>query len=95
MRQSNNTITIPIDDFGGLLNCAIRYSLGRKTYVVSDTCNIIRKNISVLDDRTIGCAERDIREAGDYGADIDKQEWIEALQILRDEQKKRGLAPWN
>ena len=95
MKQNNDTITVPVDDFGGLLNSVIRYSLGRRTYVVSDTCNIIRKNISVLDDRTIGCAERDIREASDYGANIDQQEWIEVLQILRDEQKKRGLTPWN
>ena len=66
------------DDRGSLLISAIRYALGRRTYVVSDTCRIARMALHETTDETRAIIGRDIRMAlarGQCGDDIDDREW--------------------
>ncbi len=94
--MSNKPNTIEIDEtFGMMMGSAVRYALGRQTYIVSTTTQYITFLVPQLDDRSLACMERDIREAGNYGSDtIDKPEWMKLLKVLQEEMKKRNLKPW-
>lgn len=94
--MSNKPNTVEIDDtFGQMMVSAVRYALGRQTYIVSTTTSYILCLLSKLDDHNIACMERDIREASNYGHDsIDKPEWMRLLNALQEEMTKRNLKPW-
>lgn len=86
------------DNFGAVINCAIRYALGRQTYMPSLVIGVVRPMLPLLTPKTIACMERDIREAdkfGGYGDEtIDKPLWIKFLSELQDFMKERGIEPW-
>lgn len=50
------------DDFGAVCNCAVRYCLGRRSYMPSLVCGYITPLLPKLTDKTLGCFERDIAE---------------------------------
>ena len=50
------------DDFGTVCNCAVRYCLGRQSYMPSLVCGYIAPLLPKLTDRTLDCFERDIAE---------------------------------
>lgn len=88
------------DDLGLMLNEAVRYSLGRETYVSYDTPNFIKPLLPYLSNRTICVMERDIRERGEdpwykdtgrpYGdPDIDEPSWLAFLKEIQNEIKAR------
>ena len=88
------------DDFGLILNEAVRYSLGRETYVSYDTPNFIRPLLPYLSNRTICVMEKDIRERGEdpwykdtgrpYGdPNIDEPSWLAFLKEIQDEIRGR------
>ena len=96
MGKRLNIETTPIDDlFGEMMTWAVRYALGRRTYAVSDTCGYISPIISKLDDRTICCMQRDIREQKDYGDPCDKDAWLRLKNKLDAEIYSRGLREWS
>lgn len=82
------------DDFGTLVICAVRYSIGRCTYMPSLICNYLKPRLSLLDDKTIGCMERDIRSASFYGDECDRATWAAFLAVIQTEMEKRGIQPW-
>ena len=86
------------DFFGAVINCAIRYCLGRQSYTPSLVIDEVRKVLPLLNDKTIGCMERDIREAdkfSGYGDEkIDKPEWLKFLKEIQDLMDKRGIERW-
>ena len=94
--MSNKPNTVEIDEtFGMMMGSAVRYALGRQTYIVSTTTQYITFLIPQLDDRAIAVMERDIREAPSYGSEtIDKPEWMRLLTALQEEMKKRNIKPW-
>lgn len=66
--------------------CAIRYSLGRQTYMPTLVTDYITPYISALTDKTLSVIERDISEADYYGhPDIDKPVWMGFLTKIRKE----------
>lgn len=81
-------------DFGCLVTCAIRYCLGRCTYMPKLVCDFVFPLLPYLDDQTIGCMERDIREAPSYGMDCDYVTWMQFLKQVRAEMERRHIAPW-
>lgn len=89
--MSNQKICIdPDDDFGLVLNCAVRYALGRQTYVPISVCSFITPLIPKLSDKTLWCMEKDISEAYSYGDDkIDKPAWMRLLSDIKDEISRR------
>ena len=92
----NKPNPIEIDDtFGQMMLSAVRYALGRQTYIVSTTTSYVAHLIPQLNDHTIACMERDIREAPGYGSEtIDKPEWMKLLSALQAEMNIRNLKPW-
>lgn len=94
--MSNKPNVVDADEtFGTMMVSAVRYALGRQTYIVSTTTNYIKFIAPQLDNRSLACIERDIRTANNYGHEtIDKPEWMRLLLVLQDEMKKRNLKPW-
>lgn len=85
------------EDFSEMMVSAVRYALGRKTYIVSDTVRYIIPLLICLSDKAICCMERDIREGfatNNVGDVCDATEWDKLVQKLRIEIGKRGLDLW-
>lgn len=91
-----NKIDIKDEDFGNILNCAVRYACGRETYIPSLVIDFIRPLLSDLSLRTLGCMERDLREANGYGNEnIDKPLWLEFLKEIRQVMNDRNIEVWD
>ncbi len=90
MKNNKKHINPTDDDFGLILNCAVRYSLGRQTYVPCTLCSFVKPLLPHLSNRTLWCLEKDIAEAYSYGDEkIDKPVWMELLADIRNEIKRR------
>ena len=72
-----------IEDISMMLLSAERYALGRQTYIVQWTCEVIGGNTHLLTTKDLKVMIRDIENAESYGADFDKKEWLELLDILK------------
>ena len=78
------------DDFEIVIMSAVRYALGRQTYVPYSVISFITPILDKLSDKTLYVLERDIAEASSYGDEkIDKPEWMKFLENIRKERKKR------
>lgn len=72
------------EDISAMMIGAERYALGRKTYIVSWTCEFIGNNLHLLTEKDKGVMIRDIEEAYDYGDDCDEVCWKTLLKKLLD-----------
>lgn len=67
------------DDLGAVCNCAVRYCLGRRSYMPSLICGYITPLMPELTDKTLDCFERDIAERKrtgfDFGDSWDYETW--------------------
>ena len=78
-------------DFGTVCGCAVRYSLGRQTYMPSLVQQFINRNLKQIDSYSLAVMARDIKEAPSYGNEtIDKPGWMNFLAVLEEELKDRG-----
>lgn len=79
--------------FGQMMCCAVRYALGRMSYVVHDVCDYITPLLPVLSTHSLQNMYRDITERAevqDLGMEIDAENWMTLrLHIIR-ELKERG-----
>ena len=69
-----------------MLVSSLRYAYGRKTYIVSDTCEWIRKYYGRLTSSQQSIIFRDLKrclENLDYGHDCDLKEWVTLLEDLK------------
>lgn len=69
-------------DLSAMLLSAVRYALGRQTYIVGWTCEFIKNNLHLLEYKDIVIMIEDIKKCGYYGHDIDKLEWLKLLNVL-------------
>ena len=81
---------VPIDDaFGEMVNCAVRYCLGRQTYAAKACVDYIMPIIPQLDDTTLKVIKNDIEGAENkphgLGADFDAKEWRRLLTSIKQE----------
>lgn len=51
-------IDLSNDDFGAVLNCAVRYTLGRRTYMPGLVIDYIRPLLPFLSSKTLWCLIR-------------------------------------
>ena len=75
-----------------MLNSALQYALGRKSYIVQDTADYIRPLIPYLDNRTLYIMERDITDAAEtngLGMKIDVETWTGLWKDIVMEIEKR------
>lgn len=80
------------EDFGTLCICAIRYCLGRKTYMPNNIQRIISSTLAHLSDRDLEIIYTDIEkhvghiyDSATYGDYIDCLDWHNFLCIIKDE----------
>ena len=78
------------DEFCAVLNCAVRYCIGRRTYMPKLVMDVIRPLLPALTERTLWCFEWDIEEADNYGADYDEEEWMQFLSEVKAEIARRN-----
>ena len=70
------------EDLSAMLVGAERYALGRRTYIVSWTCEFITNNLHLLTEKDKSVMIRDIKTAISYGDECDKICWMNLLNIL-------------
>ena len=72
------------EDISAMLIGAERYALGRRTYIVSWTCEFIANNMHLLTEKDKGVMIRDIENAISYGDECDEACWKSLLKKLLD-----------
>lgn len=78
------------DDFCLVCICAVRYCLGRRTYMPWSVMSFIKPFLPALSDNTLYVMARDIAEADNLGdAEIDSPMWAEFLAEIEKEWKRR------
>lgn len=70
-----------MSDYEHIVISAVRYALGRMTYIVELTVNYILQQIEEdkLSDQCLVIIRNDIKSTKDYGMDCDKEQWIKLL----------------
>jgi hypothetical protein len=71
------------DDFGCIINSALRYAIGRHTYMPSVVMEFVRKYLSVLDSKTICVMIEDIEREAEFETLDKRGDWLK----LRDDLK--------
>ncbi len=71
-------------NFSLILCCAVRYALGRRTYIVGVVVDYVLAHLELLDSKTLSVMIRDIKECKNYGQDIDANDWMRLLAALEE-----------
>lgn len=92
--KQHGIIVMPEHDaFGAVLNCAVRYAMGRQTYMPSMIIGFITPLLQHLSDKTLWCFSRDLSEPAVYGGlgdeKIDEPQWIKFKADVDEEIKRR------
>ena len=94
--DKSGDIDVYDDNFGAVLNCAVRYAIGRRTYMPSLVVDYITPLIPKLSSKTLWCFDQDIatqKYCGGYGNPItDEPLWMKFHAAVRAERTKRGEA---
>ena len=105
MEIKNKILLIPsgeVDEFGAIINCAVRYCIGRESYMPHLVINYIRKHPEMLDAKSIYVMIQDIQRAKDepqddwekehnrtaLGLDYQRDYWLDFLSWLREQEEK-------
>ena len=75
-----------------ILICAVRYALGRRSYIVGIVCDYVKAKINSLSKNCINIIIRDINEEFEryhdlgytLGDDCDERDWIKLLEALKE-----------
>lgn len=73
-----------LSDISMLMVSAERYALGRRTYIVSWTCDVIKNNLHLLTKKDKDVMIRDIESAISYCHNCDTNDWKELLKVLKE-----------
>lgn len=81
------------DTFGAVLNCAVRYCIGRETYMPGLVTDWIMANCQgKLNDKTLCVMARDIDTARTLGMDCDVKTWMRFRDWIQKEINGGGNA---
>lgn len=82
------------DEFGLMLNCAVRYAMGRETYMPHAVMDFITPLLPKLTVKTLACMNRDLDQPELFGGlgheKIDAPRWIEFHTAVKHELEHRG-----
>ena len=80
-------------DFGLIVNSAIRYSIGRMTYMPSTVRDFTIRYMPMLDDKTVQVIIEDITKELDYrkGEMPQIEVWLDLLENAEEEKKRRQV----
>ena len=85
-------MTITAKEFQKLVIESVRYTLGRRSYAVEETNELVRKYLPKVDNNTLDILIRDIELEADrdmLGMDFDKKMWLTMLDALKNERDRR------
>lgn len=86
-----NGVDVADDDFGTMLVCAVRYAIGRRSYMPRLVVEFITPLLPRLSKKALWCFDKDISDCEYFGdPDIDKPLWEEFHANVRTERTKRG-----
>lgn len=74
--------------FGMMMCSAVRYALGRKTYIVGTTCDFITPLVPYLDMSALQKINKNITdhaEMNQLGMDIDREHWLKLRSAIQKE----------
>lgn len=73
-------------DYEHIVISAVRYALGRMTYIVELTVNYVLEEIEndKLSDRCLDVIRKEIKKAKDLGMDCDKEQWLKLLSRIEE-----------
>lgn len=73
-----------MSDYEQIVISAVRYALGRMTYIVNTTVNYVLEQIEEdkLSDYCLSIIARDIKETKNLGMDCDRKQWKELLHKI-------------
>ena len=74
-----------ISDYEHMLISALRYALGRRTYIVELTCKYRESQMPILSDRCKDVMIKDIESQKNYGDECDREDWMRLLEKLREQ----------
>lgn len=80
------------DDFGMMLCGAVRYALGRMSYITGTTANYVEKYLTYLSDSTLQNINKDITHAqmsNNLGMTCDRVIWIGLRDAIQAEIQRR------
>lgn len=91
-------IALDSDNFGCILNCAVRYAIGRQTYMPGLVIDFIKPLLPYVSERTLYMFDQDItdqKHMGGYGdSRIDEPLWMRFHQMIIEEELRRGVEPY-
>jgi hypothetical protein len=76
--------------FGGILCCAVRYALTRTSSAPFTVTQFIRPLLSYISDLAVQNLEKTVSEFYDYGDNCDTRTWLNFLNDVKVEIRKRG-----
>lgn len=81
--------TLNQQDLETLLLCSVRYALGRRSYIVSDVCRIVKETLKGMDDsdNIRGLILVDVDQALEHsraGDTYDEKEWRKLSEWLKE-----------
>ena len=76
-----------ISDYEHMLISALRYALGRRTYIVELTCEYIENELPKLSDQCKAIMIEDIERHRlfGYGDECDREDWMQLLKRLKEQ----------
>ena len=91
--KAQATIDTTDADFGALLICAVRYCLGRHTYMPNLIIGYITPLLPCISDNTLRCMDADLNKPELYGGfgdeKIDEPTWVRFHNCIRKEIEQR------
>lgn len=74
-----------ITDYEHMLISALRYALGRRTYIVGMTAEYIENELPKLSDQCRAIMIEDIERQEQFGDECDREDWMRLLDKLREQ----------
>ena len=95
----NKNLDPTTNEFGTLAVCAVRYSLGCRTYMPHIVVEYISPLLPYMDNMTLQCFDRDIAERQQLYRDlgdpkIDEPMWMEFHEKVKEQLRVRGVKPY-
>lgn len=75
-----------ISDYEHMLISALRYALGRRTYIVELTCKYIEQQIPMLSDQCKAIMIDVIEQQEQLGNECDREDWMQLLERLKEQE---------
>ena len=84
-KNINNEINNKNNNFEAIVEAAVRYGLGRRTYITSVIPEFIISNLDILSNDVKFLIIRDIKNQKDYGDNCDRRSWMDLLERLEND----------